>query len=66
MPLIQVTILEGRTPEQKEQLIEELSEVASRVLQAPLDSVRVHLQETAPTHWGIAGKSIARRREEHD
>ena len=61
MPFIQVTILEGRTPEQKERLIEQLSKTASDVLDAPLESV--HLQETAATHWGIAGKSVAKRRE---
>ena len=63
MPFIQVTILEGRTPEQKERLIEQLSKTASDVLEAPMETVRVHLQETAATHWGIAGKSVAKRRE---
>jgi 4-oxalocrotonate tautomerase len=63
MPFIQVVLMEGRTPEQKEQLIEKLSETASEVLHAPLEAVRVHLIETPPTHWGIAGKSVAKRRE---
>ena len=64
MPFIQVTMLEGRAPEKKEQLIRELSDVVADVLEAPIESVRVHIQETTAEHWGIAGESVKRRREE--
>ncbi|HWI50379.1 MAG TPA: 2-hydroxymuconate tautomerase family protein [Rummeliibacillus sp.] len=64
MPLIQVTMIEGRTPEKKEKLIEELSYTAMKVLDAPLESVRVCINEIPNTHWGIAGKSVYRRQNE--
>jgi 4-oxalocrotonate tautomerase len=64
MPLIQITMIEGRTPEKKEQLIEELSLTVTKVLNAPLESVRVCINEVPSTHWGIAGKSIYRRKNE--
>ncbi|MGE7695639.1 4-oxalocrotonate tautomerase [Lysinibacillus sp. NPDC094177] len=64
MPFIQVTFIEGRTPEQKERLIEEVSKTVSTVLDAPLETVRVCLNEIPSTHWGIAGKSIQRRQNE--
>jgi 4-oxalocrotonate tautomerase len=64
MPFIHATIVEGRTPEMKEQLISELTETASRVLQAPKENVRIQITELPPTHWGIAGQSIAKRKEE--
>ncbi len=64
MPFIQITFIDGRTPEQKEQLIAEVSKTVSSVLEAPLETVRVCLNEIPSTHWGIAGKSIQRRQNE--
>jgi 4-oxalocrotonate tautomerase len=64
MPLIQFTILEGRSPEKKERLIREVSELTAEILEAPIESVRVHIQETPAEHWGIAGKSVKKRRSE--
>jgi len=64
MPFIQITFIDGRTPEQKERLIAEVSKTVSTVLEAPLETVRVCLNEIPSTHWGIAGKSIQRRQNE--
>ncbi|MDM5230317.1 MULTISPECIES: 2-hydroxymuconate tautomerase family protein [Lysinibacillus] len=64
MPFIQITFIDGRTPEQKERLIAEVSKTVSSVLEAPLETVRVCLNEIPSTHWGIAGKSIQRRQNE--
>jgi 4-oxalocrotonate tautomerase len=63
MPFIQITILEGRAPEKKEQLIREVSGLVADVLEAPIQNVRVHIQETKAEHWGIAGESVKRRKE---
>ncbi|SDH69274.1 4-oxalocrotonate tautomerase [Alteribacillus persepolensis] len=63
MPFIQVNILKGRSPEQKEKLIREMTNVAMDVLDAPEQSVRVMIQEMEPEHWGIAGESIKKRKE---
>lgn len=64
MPLIQITIVEGRTAEKKEQLILEMTETVSAVLDAPKENVRVLINEVPTTHWGIAGQSISKRKEE--
>ncbi|MGE7843189.1 2-hydroxymuconate tautomerase family protein [Lysinibacillus sp. NPDC093712] len=64
MPFIQVTFIEGRTAEQKEQLIEEISKTVSSVFDSPLETVRVCLNEIPSSHWGISGKSIQRRQNE--
>lgn len=64
MPFIQITFIDGRTPEQKERLIAEVSKTVSSVLDAPLETVRVCLNEIPSSHWGIAGKSIQRRQNE--
>ncbi|MBB6444269.1 2-hydroxymuconate tautomerase [Bacillus benzoevorans] len=63
MPFIQINILEGRTPEKKERLIREVSDLVSEVLEAPIESVRVMINEMPPEHWGIAGDSVKKRRE---
>jgi 4-oxalocrotonate tautomerase len=62
MPFIQFTILEGRSLEQKERLIHEVSDLTAEILESPIENVRVHIQETSAEHWGIAGKSIKKRR----
>jgi 4-oxalocrotonate tautomerase len=63
MPLIQVYILEGRSPEKKEKLIYELTETACKVLDSPKENVRVMIQEMPLEHWGIAGESVKKRKD---
>ncbi|WP_420489160.1 2-hydroxymuconate tautomerase [Neobacillus vireti] len=63
MPFIQVNILKGRSPEKKERLIREMTDLVSEVLDAPVQSVRVMINELEPEHWGIAGESVKKRNE---
>lgn len=63
MPFIQITILEGRSPEKKERLIREVTDKVSEILEAPEQNVRVWIQEVAAEHWGIAGESVKKRSE---
>lgn len=62
MPFLHVTLLEGRTPEKKEALIAELTKTVHTVIDAPVESIRVCLQEVPAAHWGIAGQSVEKRR----
>jgi 4-oxalocrotonate tautomerase len=55
MPIAQIHIVEGRTDEQKETLIREVSEAISRSLDAPLSTVRVIITEMPKTQFGIGG-----------
>ncbi len=57
MPLLLIKIMEGRPPEKIEAMIEAVSEAAARTLGAPIDTVRVVVEEVPKTHWGIGGKS---------
>lgn len=57
MPIAQLNILEGRTDEQKEMLIREVSDAISRSLDAPVESVRIIINEMPKQHFGIAGQS---------
>lgn len=62
MPLIQVTMVEGRTVEQKHALIRNLSQSLAETLEVPLDRVRVAIYEVSADEWGIGGQpfSVAR------
>lgn len=57
MPIAQLNILAGRSDEQKERLIREVTEAISRSLDAPLESVRVIINEMPKQHFGIGGNS---------
>lgn len=61
MPLLQVSIIEGRTPEQKEMLIKRLTDTVTETLSVKPESVRITIQEMPKAHWGIAGQSVAKR-----
>lgn len=62
MPLIQVTMVEGRTVEQKHALIRNLSQSMAETLDVPLERIRVALYEISADEWGIGGQpfSVAR------
>lgn len=58
MPIIQVNILAGRSPELKAELAAKITEAVCTTLQAKPETVRVLLQEYADGEWFVAGKSI--------
>lgn len=62
MPLIQVTMVEGRTVEQKHALIRNLSQSMAETLDVPLERIRVAIYEISADEWGIGGQpfSVAR------
>ena len=55
MPIIDVSLLEGRSPETKRALMRELTDVAERVLGVPRESIRVLLREVPAEHWAVGG-----------
>lgn len=58
MPVVQVNIIEGRTDEQKEAVITEITEAMVRAVNAPRESVRVIINEMPKQHFGIGGSSV--------
>lgn len=58
MPIVQIQMLEGRTQEQKREIIAEMTETLSRVSGAPKESIRIIIQEIAHDDWGIAGMTM--------
>lgn len=62
MPLIEVTLTEGRSPEQLRALISGLTRAAADAVDAPLQNIRVVVREVPETHWAAGDVTIAERR----
>lgn len=62
MPLIQVTIGTGRTPEQLTALGLALTDAVEASIGAKRESIRVVLTECEPEHWFVGGESLAQLR----
>ena len=58
MPIVTINILEGRTKEQKTNLIKNVSSAVIETLAVPPDSVRVIINEMPFDHYGIAGRPV--------
>jgi len=62
MPFVEVSLIEGRTPEQLRRLIHELTGAVVRAVGAPPESVRVLVREVPATHWAAGDATIAEQR----
>ena len=62
LPLIEITLVEGRTPEQLRSLISTVTRAAVESVDAPLESVRVVLREVPATHFAAGDVTIDERR----
>jgi 4-oxalocrotonate tautomerase len=61
MPIMHVFMLEGRTDEQKEAFIQEVTEAAVRTVGAAPESVRIMITDMPKQNFGIAGQSARAR-----
>ncbi|MGD1010781.1 MAG: 2-hydroxymuconate tautomerase [Candidatus Aminicenantales bacterium] len=55
MPLIEIHLLEGRTDEQKKALLTSVTRAVQDSIGAPLESIRVWVQEFSPKEYMAAG-----------
>ena len=62
MPIIEVTLVQGREPERLRDLITRLTDAAVEAVGAPRESVRVILREVPATHFAAGDETIAERR----
>ncbi|MGK2882681.1 MAG: 2-hydroxymuconate tautomerase [Mycobacterium sp.] len=61
MPLIQVTLAQGRSPEQLRTLIAKVTEAVVEAIDAPKQNVRVVLYEVPRTHWAAGDVTLQER-----
>ena len=61
MPLIQVSMMKGRTDEEKRALLQAITDAVHGSIGAPMESIRVWIQEIAPTEFMAGGELAADR-----
>jgi len=61
MPIIEVTLAEGRTPEQLRRLISALTSATMDAVGAAKPSIRVILREVPETHFAAGDETLAER-----
>ncbi len=60
MPFVQISMIQGRTPEKKEQLIKKVTEAIIETLQVPADRVRIVLHELPKENIGYGGVPLSK------
>ncbi len=55
MPVIQITMSQGRTVEQKRELIKVLTKETARILNTKEEGIRILIYEVSKENWGNAG-----------
>ena len=58
MPIVTINLLEGRSTEQKKELIKNVSTAINETIGAPMDSIRVIINEMPYENFGIAGLPV--------
>lgn len=55
MPIVEITLLEGRTPEKKAALMAKVTDAVVESIDAPREAVRVLLREIPASHFAVGG-----------
>ena len=61
MPTVQISLLTGRTPEKKEQLIKKVTDAVAEALQIPKDRVHILLYEIPKENIGHGGIPLSKK-----
>ena len=62
MPIVEVTLVHGRSPEQLRAMISAVTTAVSETVAAPFESIRVIIREVPTTHFAAGDVTIAERR----
>jgi 4-oxalocrotonate tautomerase len=58
MPIITISMLEGRTKDQKKDLIKKVSDAVVETLDTPYEAVRIVISEMTNEDYGVAGLPV--------
>ena len=62
MPVVSITLIGGRPPEKKEDLIKKVTDAIVDALGVPKESVHIALYEVPKENIGEAGVSLAKKK----
>jgi 4-oxalocrotonate tautomerase len=57
MPIVEITLIEGRPADKKRKLIGRVTDAIVEAIDAPRESVRIILREIPAAHFGVAGRT---------
>lgn len=60
MPIVQISLVQGRTPERKEQLIKKVTDAIVEALQIPKERVHIVLNEVTKENIGRGGVPLSK------
>lgn len=55
MPIVQIDMIEGRTVEQKRELVKKMTDVICQTVNCPAEAVTIVIREAAKQHIAKAG-----------
>ncbi|WP_339060843.1 2-hydroxymuconate tautomerase [Tepidibacillus marianensis] len=58
MPFITIEMVEGRTPEQKRELVEKITKVVAETVNVPEERVFIFLEDLKKDHYAKGGKLL--------
>ncbi len=56
MPLVEITLIEGRSSEAKRAMMRRVTDVIEETLAAPRASIRIVVREVPAFHWAVGGE----------
>lgn len=56
MPIVDISIIEGRSAEERRALMEKVTDAVESALSAPRQSIRVLVREVPAFHWAAGGE----------
>ena len=62
MPIVEITLAEGRSPEKIRALITAVTNAVCESIEAPKANVRVVIREVPKTHWAAGDVTLAERK----
>jgi len=65
MPIVEITLVSGRTPEELRAMISAVTKAVSETVAAPVAAVRVIVREVPKTHFAAGDVTIAERQAVH-
>lgn len=57
MPIVEITMVEGRTPDQKKALLRSVTDAITGSLGVPGGNVRIILREIPTAHFAVGGEA---------
>jgi len=55
MPFVEITLIAGRTKDQKNALMKALTDAVETTVGAPRENIRVVIREVPAEHWAVGG-----------